>query len=44
MKKIMGQAENLFCAGYLLFAFVTGFVFLGRGGDRQAHGNQTLLM
>ena len=32
MKKAMGMVENLFCAGYLLFALVAGLVFLGRGG------------
>ena len=32
MKKVMSAAENLFCAGYLIFAFAAGFIFLGRGG------------
>lgn len=32
MKKAMGMVENLFCGGYLLFAFVAGFIFLSRGG------------
>ena len=32
MKKVMGTVENLFCAGYLLFAFVAGLIFLSRGG------------
>ena len=32
MKKVMGIVENLFCAGYLVFAFTAGFIFLRRGG------------
>lgn len=32
MKKVMGIVENLFCAGYLVFAFAAGFIFLSRGG------------
>ena len=32
MKKIMSVIENLFCAGYLIFAFVAGFIFMSRGG------------
>lgn len=32
MKKAMGVVESLFCAGYLVFAFAAGFIFLGRGG------------
>mgnify|MGYP007101891463 CR=1 FL=1 len=32
MKKVMVMVENLFCAGYLLFALVAGFIFLSRGG------------
>ena len=32
MKKVMGTVENLFCAGYLLFALVAGLIFLSRGG------------
>lgn len=32
MKKTMGAVENLFCAGYLLFAFAAGLIFLSRGG------------
>ena len=32
MKKVMGTVENLFCAGYLLFAFVAGCIFLSHGG------------
>ena len=32
MKKDMGMVENLFCAGYLLFAFISGCIFLSRGG------------
>ena len=32
MKKAMAMVENLFCAGYLLSAFVAGFIFLSRGG------------
>ena len=33
MKKAMGAVESLFCAGYLIFAFTAGFIFLGRGGE-----------
>ena len=29
MKKAMGMVENLFCAGYLLFALVAGFISAG---------------
>ena len=32
MKKVMSMVENLFCAGYLLFAVTAGFIFLSRGG------------
>ena len=31
MKKVMGTVENLFCMGYLVFAFIAGFIFLHRG-------------
>ena len=31
MKKIMKAFESLFCAGYLLFAFAAGVLFLRRG-------------
>lgn len=33
MKKYMYYMENLFCAGYLLFAFTAGIIFLRRGGS-----------
>ena len=31
MEKLVRNMEKLFCAGYLLFAFAAGIVFLPRG-------------
>lgn len=36
MKKTMKTVENLFCAGYLVFAMIAGFIFAGRGDIRCA--------